>query len=236
MKILVLILVLISILVLINSNSTFKSTFSIKEKLYNGDKWAKYRLGDVFIMDKKSKHWDPSFYDNLIYHNKDYPGTIADEYILKNISGVSRNTQLLQEIINKRRIKINTFNNNLLVLHIRTGDVICKKFDWQKNALEMYSKKGNKTWWNGIINFINTNNISDVIILSGSHFKECLEESAEYLLDREIFLKNNTGVNVEYRLGQSPDDDLLLVSNVKYFISTGGNYGLLLETVNNLYN
>ena len=49
-----------------------------------------------------------------------------------------------------------------------------------------------------------------------------------------MFLKENTNVDIIYRLGNSPDDDLLLVKGVKHFITTGGNYGQLLKTVSNL--
>jgi hypothetical protein len=234
MDILILILVLVLILIFFNynSSSTFKSTFSIREKLYNGDKWAKYRLGDVFVMEKNSKFYNPNFDENLLYHLTDFPDTIAYEYMKNNVSGVPRNTPLLQEIINKRRIKNDfTLFNRTLVLHIRVGDVLCKKTWKGSEGPDFYSKKGNKIWWENVVRYINDNDINTVIILAGTHFKECLEESADYIIDRSGFLMNKTGVNIEYRLGNSPDDDLLLVSNIKHFITTGGEYGNLLKTV-----
>jgi hypothetical protein len=78
--------------------------------------------------------------------------------------------------------------------------------------------------------YIKENNITKVVILAGTHFKECLNESADYILDRTDFLKQS-GVDVTHRLGQSPDDDLILISGVKHFISTGGGYGKLLHSV-----
>ena len=45
-----------------------------------------------------------------------------------------------------------------------------------------------------------------------------------------MFLENN-GTNVILRIGQSPDEDILYVSNFKHFIGTGGGYSLLLSKI-----
>jgi hypothetical protein len=227
----ILVIVLIIIFINFKSISKFKSTFSIKESLYNGDKWARYRLGDVFVMEKNSRFYNPAFGENLLYHLTDFPDTIAYEYMKNNITGVPRNTPLLQEIINKRKQKDNKSFDRTLVLHIRVGDVLCKKTWKGPEGPDFYSKKGNNIWWENVVKYIKENDINNVVILSGTHFKDCLEESADYIIDRTEFLTNKTNVDIEYRLGNSPDDDLLLVSNVKHFITTGGEYGNLLKTV-----
>ena len=225
----VLIFLILTLLLLLISKSAFEK---ISQKLYNGDKWGKYRIGDVVLREITSVHYKPEFYDNVLYHYTEFPGSIANEYINKNKdSGIVNNLPLLKEIINSRPNKFNYDYNVTLFLHIRSGDVICN--DLWKDKIDHYSKVGNIKWWDSLIDYIKNNSINKVVILSGTHFNECLEESEKYILDREKFIKEKTDLVVDYRLGQSPDDDIILISKAKHFISTGGGYGKLLESLIN---
>jgi hypothetical protein len=209
-----------------------KEIRKFSEQLYNGEQWNNYRIGDVIAMDPKtSKHYDPSFWENVLYHETMYPGTIAYEYMRLNKKNKKKqDLQLLNQIISSR--KRSTFSNeSTLYLHIRVGDVLCKKV-WIDNAQKIYSKKGDTVWWDNIVRYINSNNITEVVIIAGTHFKECLEESANYILDRTLFLQNNANVSVRHRLGQSPDDDILFCQDAKHFISTGGEFGKLISLIN----
>jgi peptidase E len=58
----------------------------------------------------------------------------------------------------------------------------------------------------------------------------CIKESTEYIEDRKKFLMKS-GLKVNLRTGRSPDEDILYVTNAKHFISTGGNYGRLLNII-----
>lgn len=206
-------------------------TSRFSSQLYNGDSWANYRLGDVYLLSKYDRMYDINYHDNILYHKTKYPGTIANEYINKNLS-VEKNEPLLREIIESRVKNKNTYPDTLF-LHIRTGDVLCvKDNEWinKVNGPLYYSKVGDTTWWNNIIQYIRENGISKVVILSGSHMNKCLLESAKYLEDRKHFLEKN-GVSVSYRLGQSPDEDILMCYYVKHFITTGGGYGKMIKEI-----
>ena len=92
-----------------------------------------------------------------------------------------------------------------------------------------YSRFSDTIWWHNLVSYIINNNITKIYILSGSHYEVCSNESAKYLEDSKQFLLKKTGVDIEYRLGQSPDDDILFCAGAKHFITTGGGYGELIK-------
>jgi len=215
-------------------NPTQDDKSYIMKNLYNGDKWNKYRLGDVVFRDPHGEYYTDNFYDSVLYHEDLYPSTIASEYMklnkkLKNVADF----KLLNDIISKKQTNKNSISEDTLVLHIRTGDVMCKYHSSEKNIYDSkYTKQGNIPWWNGILDYISKNNIKKVIILSGTHFNECIQESTDYLLDRKKFLISNLNyLDVSFRLGQTPDDDILFCKNAKHFITTGGGYGEILQKI-----
>lgn len=196
------------------------NTDNIAKQLFN-DKWNKYRLGDLFFIRPIFKSMTN---DNLDYHEHQFPESIASEYIKQNKPYKHENMDLLLKIIS---LKNKNFHVPELVLHIRIGDVICAEGSTRSTC---YSRIGDTEWWDKLITYIKNNNIKKVNIVSGSHKNECLIDSARYLENRRQFLNKN-GINVEYTLGQSPDDDLIFASKAKHFISTGGGYGKLIGNV-----
>ena len=203
--------------------------------MYNGDEWADYRLGDVYYSNKYDNVYNPSYEYNILYHKHKFIGSIANEYINKN-NDVQKNKPLLQEIINARVTDNNTYPDTLF-LHIRVGDVLCTNdFSWlsgKKDGKKFYSKVGDVSWWNEILDYIKKNKITKIIIVSGVHKNECLTESAKYIKDRARFFKKSN-LKVEYQLGQSPDKDILMCYHVKHFITTGGGYGNLIKEIKTL--
>lgn len=209
-----------------------KSSFT--GKLYNGDKWGEYRIGDVYnvydhVYDSRDK-------ENVLYHKSKFPGTIANQYINQNKTG-KKNPKLLLEII-KNKTKDKSTHPDTLFLHIRVGDVICNLSDpWIKqiNGPLYYSKKGDTKWWGGIVKYIKNNKIKRVVIISGSHMDKCIDESMHYINDRKKFLLSSVpGISVEYRIGQSPDEDILSCAYVDHFKTTGGGFGNLIQEINQL--
>jgi len=228
--ILILILFLVLILVLLTFSRSLFNGVSIEKQLYNGDKWANYRLGDVYMLNKNEDMYNPTVNDNILYHKDDYVGTIANEYINKNkLSG--KNEKLLKQIIESKAKDKYTYPDTLF-LHIRIGDVLCEKNKWltKINGPKHYSKVGDTTWWNNILDYIKSNGINNVVIISGSHKNKCLKESADFIEDRKKFFNDN-GIKVSYRLGQSPDEDLIMCYYVKHFITTGGGYGNMIKEI-----
>jgi hypothetical protein len=199
--------------------------------LYNGDKWADYRLGDVYMMNKNDRIYNLDYKDNILYHKTKYPGTIAHEYINRNEES-GKNLTLLQEII-RSRTKDRSNYPDTLFLHIRVGDVLCvKDNEWinKVNGPLYYSKVGDTAWWDKVAEYIRQNSIKRVVILSGSHMNKCLVESANYIENRKKFLLKCVS-KVDLRLGQSPDEDVIMCYYVKHFITTGGGYGNMIKEI-----
>ena len=210
------ILIIILIIILF---TLFKSNF---KDLYNGDIWTHYRLGDVY-------HQSDTL-ENLDYHKQKYPNSIA-ALILNTTPYKSKNEELLLKIVSEKRKELNLqlTTDTDLVLHIRVGDVVClydKKNNW-------YSKIDNHEWWARVLEYIRLNNIKRVYIVAGTHYKECLKESKDYLKNREDFLtKNIPELKVIYRLGKPPDYDFIFFLDAKHFISTGGGFGRIIYNIN----
>ena len=202
----------------------------IYNKLYNGDEWNNYRIGDVYYK------YSPQLYDinyehNILYHKYKYTNSIANIYINNNIVENTTNKTLIKSIIEKKIIDKNLYSN-ILFIHIRVGDIFCDIENISENKITDYSKKNNIEWWNNIISYINNNNITKVTIISGIHRNVCLEQSTNYIVDSTLFLiKNKPELKIDYRLGQNPDNDIITCYYIKHFISTGGGFGQLINDV-----
>ena len=226
MKLLMKLLITITITIIVLFLIYFKiSKSNFEGNLYNGEKWNNYRLGDVYLHADKTEH--P--FQDLNYHKIDYPGSIAAE--LLNITPYKpKNKKLLLKIISQKQ-KIKTIDTDL-ILHIRVGDVLCL-YDKTKT---WYSRKDDFEWWDDVLGYILKNNIKRVYIVAGTHFKDCIKESEDYLDNRKKFLiENIPGIDIVYRLGKSPDDDFILFINARHFISTGGGFGRIVYEINNKF-
>jgi len=193
--------------------------------------FSKYRLGDVYNYGKSIK------YHEIKYHEKMFPGSIASEY-LKNLKNFDRkNFKLLMSIINKKSIKEKPPEKDSLVLHARLGDVLCEyKEDWNRRkgghtkVMNFYSKKDDEEFWKNILKKMNDNNLNKVYIVTGFHYKKCIEESLKVLKKRELFFKN-AGKEVVLRIDKDPDEDVLWMSKSSHFATTGGGYGRLIQEI-----
>ena len=254
---LILTVVIVFLIIKSNSSSFSNKNMSITELstiLYNGDKYNGYRLADVvFYPDYLTSGHKYSTRDHIYmypdtigveYLKKKYPFLNKiknkydfekynteyiefEDYINKNLDSITVDIDILNELIKKRSKEKTNINKNTLVLHIRVGDVLCKK---DLNFSIVYSKAGDINWWNDLIYYIKIKNISNVIILSGTHFKECLYESAKYIDQISSFLETHD-LEVNYRICNSADDDLVFCQNEKHFTTTGGGYGYFLGKI-----
>ena len=226
-KIIILVLILVFFYF---KKKKFTNTIDYK-KIYNGGQWNKYRLGDVFLQHLDYPHYDPNYDDNILYHKTEYKCYIANEYINKN--NENQNYKLLNTIIDSKSKDKSDYPNTLF-LHIRVGDILCDSITYVEGGGALYyAKKGDINWWNEIVEYIQINNISKVIIIAGSHTNRCLKESNNYILDRTDFLMSELpNLKIDYRIGQSPDDDVLICAYVKHFKTTGGGFGNLINDIN----
>ena len=186
--------------------------------LYNGDKWNNYRLGDAYLCYSELFGKEQHFVDK-------WPrDSIAIKYLKLNKPCKPKNIKVLQSII-KSKYKNNKFLSQYpdptqtLVLHIRIGDVFCNKLNIHIG--HKYAKRGNKKWWDKLVKVAKEHKLHNIIIVAGSHTTKCLQESHQYLVDREQFLRKH-GFNVYTRTGNNPDDDIAFASMyAKFYTSTG---------------
>jgi len=144
-----------------------------------------------------------------------------------------------------------------LVLHIRVGDVLCYAGNYMfddeftlRGTSELFVPRtiasthfGDLAWWEAAIDVLLKNQReeargrSKVVIIAGIHvplhnLTSCVMHSARYILSRVALLRARGFAEVEMRLGRTPDDDVMFVSeNARSFLSTGGGFG---EVITNL--
>jgi hypothetical protein len=237
------------------SNFGESQIVNLEEKLYNGDKLNGYRLADViFYPDYLTTKHQYSTADHLhrfpdtigtIYVKRKFPelrqiNKVEDfekhkeDYarfetkILANLPDYKIDIDLLNDIIKEKQFPQPNFPYSTLMLHVRVGDVLCNYNDM--DHAYTYSKVGNFDWWEKVLKYIHDNKIKRVVIIAGTHFKECLTESVKYLETiKDTLQKKN--LNVSYRVGNSPDEDLAYCRHAKHFITTGGGYGYFLGKI-----
>jgi hypothetical protein len=183
-----------------------EETKDLVNKLYN-KKWHRYRIGDVYFK--------PPGAFNLSYHLDKFPDSIAAIY-LQQTGGEPKRIDVMKTVVKPYDKRYD------LVIHIRIGDVLCSI------QSKCYSAYNNPEWWEKLVEYAQQKNIKNVYVISGAHKHACLLKSARYIINRIKFLKEK-GLNVTYEPGKSPDEDLRISCNARYFISTGGNYGTLIS-------
>jgi len=234
---------------------------TIMKSLYNGDQLDGYRLADCIMYPDYFTRKDTAGsvvhllykYPNTIcdsYIKSTFPvlseirGKLdADDYLSNvkytefkkyvndNIKKIKVNVSLLNDLISEKENKgvYPDLTQSDLILHIRIGDIMCQ--EQFKAGISQYSKKGNDKWWNRVVEYIYINKIKNVYIMAGSHFNDCIRESALYIFDRRNYLLDNGVANVYFILGNSPDEDLIFASKTYHFITTGGGYGFFLGNI-----
>jgi len=221
------------LIVLINkSNFSYDAEYNyIHDNLFK-EEWGNYRIGDVFYFSTNKEYLNK--YGDFSYHHT-YKNSIASDYLKENKQNTP-NYNLLNRLIKERVTDNNTYDDTLF-LHIRVGDVICEfgKNNENKVYQEDYSKINNNNWWlKEVIEYIKKNNISKVIIVSGSHYNKCIKESTEYLINRKRFLiELIPNLKVEITIPKTPDQTLAMFYNVKHYKSTGGGFGRLITDIRN---
>ena len=218
---------------------------------------ASYRLGDGFYLTNSNSHW--------IKHDKDinsinfipleelserYSNSILSEY-LKLSNYTEKDWDTLIEIVNNkfyRDININKFTDCLM--HVRVGDVIenCsikfidvfyKNIKINKGYQDRLSGckyiKPLKYFQQKIKKLIEMG-ITKVYLMAGAHIKLPSYKYSTYYINKIVEEIEKAGLQVELKLGGSPDDDLLFSMNFDYFIPSDGGYCSLIKELNEKIN
>jgi hypothetical protein len=191
--------------------------------LYN-NAHKEYRLGDMV----KGKRFRG---DAKKYHLKHFPNSIASLYMKRTDD--ESNLDILIDII-KDKIKVTA--EDVIILHLRTGDVI--DLDHEHSVRDFLLKKNLKYGngnvyvknWEQIYNCVRKFPSRNIIIISGSHKDISTTKSCEYIYSIKSMLENN-GYSVKLRLGENMDEDFIAMVNAKYFVSAGGGFSDLASKV-----
>ena len=257
--IIILILILLLVFCYFNNFDNFKNNekFTIYNLYTNIDH---YRIGDLLkgygktpmIGNDKSL----SLENGIL---KMHPNTLASKYlnIIRSNNNYKNNNYIDNlKILNNLLFKKISDQKNICVVHLRIGDILDDKH--YKNSLELINKKffdnvphddlnyskdllpnwyiKSKNYYLDKINMLKKENIKNIIIIAASHINIGNYKNSSYFINLIKNLFENNNFNVELRLAKHPDDDIILVSNSKYFIPANGSYSDLLKEICKLNN
>jgi len=223
--------------------------------------YSSYRLGDGFYHNNKKNKWITDF--NNDYHSKNYisledlilkyPNSILSEY-LKLSNYTEKDWDTLIEIVNNKFYRdININKSTDCLMHVRVGDVVddwCShkyfldKFYKNKNTYQREKKilvincgyvKPLKYFQQKIKKLIEMG-ITKVYLMAGAHIKLPSYKYSTYYINKIVEEIEKAGLQVELKLGGSPDDDLLFSINFNYFIPSDGGYCRLIKELNEKIN
>jgi hypothetical protein len=224
------ILIMIFSIVFSKKNSKLEHFDQYKSyKLYNGDYWQEYRIGDLYRFGTfvgcgyKNKGCNDDK-----YHMKYFPNSIAYFYQVYNPKNLKQNKIAMKKAI-EEVIRMQKKHDNLKnVLHLRVGDVMLLSNRAKQN---IYSKNDDKIWWSEYLKWCKQNQLREVLIIAGSHnvkSRQKWKPSLDFIFKIKCLLEAN-GIHVELKIGGSPDDDIISAFSAKYFASTGGTFGKLIK-------
>ena len=220
-----------------------------------------YRLGDTIYLLNQKDNWaynkvhSTLKYGNIsLYNYHDiYPNSILSEY-LKLSNYTEKDWDTLIEIVNNKFYgDININKSTDCLMHARVGDVIDELCTGQ-NFLNKFYKNINKRqekdkskivrcgyikplkYFQQKIKKLIEMGITKVYLMAGAHIKLPSYKYSTYYINKIVEEIEKAGLQVELKLGGSPDDDLLFSMNFDYFIPSEGQYCRLIKELNQKIN
>ena len=200
-----------------------------KMKIYNMyTDMKEYRLGDMVTI-KSARD------DGRKYYMKNFPLSIANMYMQE--TNDNKNYDKLFNIVKQKSNDTNIPTPNLIVIHIRLGDVIENNtYDVKDlllyNTINVNEKTKSEIQYIYPLSYFNKikqiKNINNVVLICGSHKKVNFTKSSIYLNCVKLYLETLC-FNVSLRIGKNADDDFIYISNSHYYLNIGGGYGKILE-------
>lgn len=200
--------------------------------IYEGFDGEMYRLGDMINIESgPSNRYDKK--KGFEFHLKNYPDSIATEYMLKTKK--SNDFDTLLSIVNNR--KSQKFQNDTLVVHLRIGDVIDDSNKSVNELLSDYVLFNNghsyvkpKKYYTNILDSIKNYSIKNVLFIGGFHKKGNHEKSMKYVDSIKSYFEEN-GFKCATRINQNADDDFIIMANSKYFVPSGGGFSRVIKQI-----
>lgn len=221
---------------------------------------SSYRLGDGFYYTNDKSKWIFNSKNTIDKYNipleelsQTYNNSILSEY-LKLSHYIEKDWDTLIEIVNNkfyRDININKSTNCLM--HVRVGDVIDELCSGQnflnkfyKNIDKLNTRNESKLiickyikplkYFQQKIKKLIEMGITKVYLMAGAHIKLPSYKYSTYYINKIVEEIEKAGLQVELKLGGSPDDDLLFSMNFDYFIPSEGQYCRLIKELNEKIN
>jgi hypothetical protein len=244
--------------ILLNKINELQNDNQSSLDLFNN--YSSYRLGDMFYHLEKEYKWKKNI-NHLINKNnipleelsETYGNSILSEY-LKLSNYTEKDWDTLIEIVNNKFYRdININKSTDCLMHLRIGDVIdelCSsknffnKFFYSINTMNDRKKskiincdyvKPLKYFQQKIKKLIEMG-ITKVYLMAGAHIKLPSYKYSTYYINKIVEEIEKAGLQVELKLGRSPDDDLLFSINFDYFIPSEGGYCRLIKELNEKIN
>jgi len=219
-----------------------------------------YRLGDGFYLTNSKLHWITDNNNNIHKYNipleqlsETYSNSILSEYLkLSNYNEKDWDT-LIKIVNNKFYRDININKSTDCLMHVRVGDVIdelCSGKNFLNKFYRNINKNQNKDkskiisckyikplkYFEQKIKKLIEMGITKVYLMAGAHIKLPSYKYSTYYINKIVEEIEKVGLQVELKLGGSPDDDLLFSMNFDYFIPSEGQYCRLIKELNQKIN
>lgn len=185
-----------------------------------------YRLGDMI----KGKKWREQA-EGYAHHKKNFPDSIAVDYM--DATEDESNYDVLLKIIDSEKWKKRTPKldyKNLLVVHLRLGDVLENSPFTVKEHLSRYIlENGNSyirplSYYERVLKKLPPK-ISEVLLITGFHLPEkSFQKSLKFLKKINDFFTSKGFKTSPPRIDNPADQDFLLMSNATHFIPSGGGF------------
>jgi len=192
-----------------------------------------YRLGDMVTSNFR---W---FNGAQEYHYKNFPNSIATEYMKK--TNQKKDYNILLSIVKKKTKETKDLpDKNDIIIHLRLGDVVENNSADVITILSTYTYRDIFSFTNYTpplsyikdkIKKINKKDINKLIFVAGSHIEMPTPKSCQYIEIIKRYFESK-GYNVQTRLGRKADEDFIFMCNSRYFIpSTNGGYTNLIKKI-----
>ena len=195
--------------------------------------WFRYRLGDMFRFSKAANdiRW------GFNYHKKEFPNSIATQYLSASNGTDSKNFSLLLNIVKNRSFNIdfkkeyNVSFEDTIIVHLRTGDVI----DYDKKSVNQILMNKKNLYYRPMVYYVNIleklktyNYLKKVLFITGYHQGNNHTKSIMYIIKIIKLFELNGYKNIKLRVNENPDIDFLIMCNSKYFIRSGGGFSKII--------
>ena len=185
--------------------------------------WTGYRLGDMFLY---GDHSDGQYRGWQRQHIDTWPDSLAAQYI-RMAPGQASNYDVLIGLIRRFPEDLRlTPPSDAVIIHLRVGDV------WEN------SHYNGNSFYQIPLSYYEQHVRSFpadarlVVLVAGAHNKYDSYVHSSAYIDRVRAFFEERGYQVQLRLGNLPDDDVVFMARASFFVQSGGGFSYLISQIN----